>query len=137
MGRGSDGSDPEWKVSIPVLTTSVEAVSTISGTNPFETLLKAHSDRISFKNSIEHWNKVIRGRNLALQKKEEELKKLQEIEDEVEETPVQKEQEDVESEKETAKDADTDDKTESSKESDNQLKEGSADPEADEEKTIS
>lgn len=136
--RGSDSSDSEWKVSIPVLTTSVESVSIISGTNPFEKLLKAHSDRISLKNSIEHWNKVIRGRNLALQKKEEELQKLQEIEDEEEEPPVPKTIEDVESEKETPKDADADDKTESStKESDNQLKEGSAESEADEEEASS
>merc|ERR1711970_574823 len=91
--------------------TNVEAVSIISGTNPFEKLLKAHSDRISLKNSIEHWNKVIRGRKLALQKKVEELQKLQEIEDKIEEEPVPNKNEDMESEKETAKESDTDDKS--------------------------
>lgn len=132
--RGSDGS-PEWKVSIPVPITNVEAVSIISGTNPFEKLLKAHSDRISLKNSIEHWNKVIRGRNLALQKKEEELQKLQEIEDKIEEEPVPNKNEDMESEKETAKESDTDDK--STKESDSQSKEGSPDSDVDEEEASS
>jgi len=82
------GPQADWRVSIPVPTTSVEAVSIISGTNPFEKLLKAHSDRISLKNSIEHWNKVIRGRTTALQKKEEELKLINEVIEEAEKSAV-------------------------------------------------
>jgi len=133
--RGSDSSQADWKVSIPVPTTSVEAVSIISGTNPFEKLLKAHSDRISLNNSIEHWNKVIRGRTAALQKKEEELESLQEIEEEVEEAPEPKNEEVAKTEEEeAAKEADADDKTESkTKESDSQTKDKSADSEDDEE----
>jgi len=103
--KREDSSPPaDWRVSIPVPTTSVEAVSIISGTNPFEKLLKAHSDRISLKNSIEHWNKVIRGRTTALQKKEEELQQIIEAIEEAEKSEVN------ESEKpddEAAKDDDT------------------------------
>jgi len=111
--RDDKTQQAEWKVSIPVPSTSVEAVSILSGTNPFEKLLKAHSDRISLNHSIEHWNKVIRGRTTALQKKEEELLKLQEIEDEIEKAPEPKMDEDAEPEDEAAKEADVQ-KTDSS-----------------------
>jgi len=94
-----------------VPTTSVEAVSIISGTNPFEKLLKGHSDRISLKNSIDHWNKVIRGRAAALQKKEDEL---QQIKDEIEEAEKPEINEDVVPEDEAAKDDETGNETEGS-----------------------
>jgi len=135
--KGEDTSaQADWRVSIPVPTTSVEAVSIVSGDNPFEKVLKAHSDRISLKNSIEHWNKVIRGRTLALQKKEEELQNLQKIEEELEAASQAKADAEEKPEEDVVKGTDTDKNTESSPtKSESPTKSDSAGPEVDEEET--
>jgi len=133
--KGEDTStQADWRVSIPVPSTSVEAVSIVSGDNPFEKVLKAHSDRISLKNSIEHWNKVIRGRTLALQKKEEELQNLQKIEEELEKASQLQADAEEKPEEDVIKVAGTDKNNESSPtKSESPTKSDSAGMEVDEE----
>jgi len=75
----------DYRVSIPVTFSNIETVSVISGMNPLERLLKAHSDRTSLRNSIEHWSKVIDGRTKALRKKEADLQDMPQADDEVQE----------------------------------------------------
>jgi len=133
--KGENNIQADWRVSIPVPTTSVEAVSIISGSNPFEKVLKAHSDRISLNNSIEHWNKVIRGRTVALQKKEEELQNLQKIEEEMEEASQAKADAEEKPEEDAVKGADKDKNTESRPtKSESPTKSNSSEPEVGEKK---
>jgi len=82
----------DYRVSIPVTFSNIETVSVISGMNPLERLLKAHSDRTSLRKSIEHWSKVIDGRVEALRKKQVELRDMSQVDDEAQEGTEQEDE---------------------------------------------
>jgi len=76
IGRRQDD-----RVSIPVPLDNIEGIAVLTGTNPFEEMMQAHSDRDAIKESIANLEKEIERRNEAYNKKEEELNALPEIEE--------------------------------------------------------
>jgi len=69
-------------VSIPVPMESIEAISVLSGMNPFEEMLRGLSEKNALEISIERWSKEIEERTAAHMAKLEELQSLPEVEDE-------------------------------------------------------
>jgi len=86
------GRRQEDRVSIPVPLQNIEGLAVLTGTNPFEEMMQAYSDRDTIKESIENLTKEIERRTEAYNKKEEEFNALPEIEElpaeEEEEEPV-------------------------------------------------
>jgi len=70
------------RVSIPVPIESIEAISVLSGMNPFEEMLRGLSEKNALESSIERWSKEIEERSAAHAAKLEELQSLPEVEDE-------------------------------------------------------
>jgi len=96
-------------VSIPISLDSIAGVTVLSGMNEFEELLKAHTNRIALRASIERWGEVLEKREATHAKKLEELSLIPIIEDEpVEEVQNEVENEVVETEPEVASDVQTD-----------------------------
>jgi len=73
------------RVSIPVPYENIEAVTVLSGSNPFEEMMAAFSERFVLQTSIENFEKEIEKRLEAYAKKAEELNNMPEIEQVVEE----------------------------------------------------
>jgi len=91
--------NPDDRISIPVPLENIEGISVFSGMNPCEDLLKAYSDRLDLKASIEAWTKVIVQRTELHAKKQAafmelpEIEEVPEIESEAEETVAEAEEE--------------------------------------------
>jgi len=86
------GRRQEDRVSIPVPLDNIEGLAVLSGTNPFEEMMQAYSDRGSIEESIENLTKEIERRTEQYNKKDEELNALPEIE----ELPEEEKEEPVE-----------------------------------------
>merc|ERR1711920_35310 len=71
--------NPEDRISIPVPLENIQGISVISGMNPCEEVLKAYSDRLDLKASIEAWTKVIAQRTELHAKKQAAFLELPEI----------------------------------------------------------
>merc|ERR1711920_250094 len=71
--------NPEDRISIPVPLENIQGISVISGMNPCEEVLKAYSDRLDLKASIEAWTKVIVQRTELHDKKKAAFLELPEI----------------------------------------------------------
>lgn len=76
VGRRQDD-----RVSIPVPLENIEGLAVLTGTNPFEEMMQAYTDRDSIKETIKNLEKEIERRTEAYNKKEEELNALPEIEE--------------------------------------------------------
>lgn len=90
--RSKIGRRQEDRVSIPIPIQNIEGLAVLTGTNPFEEMMQAYSDRITIKEAIVNLTKEIERRTEAYNKKEDELNVLPEIEDlseEEEEEPVE------------------------------------------------
>jgi len=74
----------EDRVSIPVPFENIEAVTVLSGMNPFEEMIAAHSERDVIKTNIENYEKEIKKRLEAYAKKADELGNMPEIEQVIE-----------------------------------------------------
>jgi len=86
----------EDRVSIPVPYENIEAVAVLSGMNPFEEMIAAHSERYVLQTNIENCEKEIEKRLEAYAKKAEELSNMPEIEQVVEEVDEVEETREVE-----------------------------------------
>jgi len=75
----------EDRVSIPVPFENIAAVAVLSGMNPFEEMIAAHSERDVIKTNIENYEKEITKRLEAYAKKSDELGNMPEIEQVIEE----------------------------------------------------
>jgi len=75
----------EDRVSIPVPFENIAAVAVLSGMNPFEEMIAAHSERDVIKTNIENYEKEIKKRLDAYAKKADELGNMPEIEQVMEE----------------------------------------------------
>jgi len=69
------------RVSIPVPLDSIEAISVLSGMNPFEEMLKALAEKRALETSIERWGKQVLERSAAYTEKFGELQSMPEVEE--------------------------------------------------------